>query len=80
MAKLNEPFIPIAPVTPRSPNGIAHATSTTGGTSNQAARAAVKGSKPAANGTWVKWVADWKAAKRAGTTLPAPFSGGLDYK
>lgn len=65
------PYDPNRPDDPRDPTGIAHAES--------AAAADTKADRAAAKLAWAQFVDDWKAAKKAGTTLPDFTSNTIAY-
>ena len=61
------------PTNPHSPNGIAHSQSNITGTDGL--RADVKSERAAFKADYALWVASWKTAYRAGSSLPAAYDG-----
>ena len=61
------------PTTPHSPNGIAHSQADITGT--DLLRVNVKSERAAFKADWVAWVASWKTAYKAGSSLPAAYNG-----
>ena len=64
---------PNKPITPRSPNGIAHSTCDVTGTDGLVTT--VKAERAAMKLDWAAWVASWKTAYKAGSSLPAAYNG-----
>ena len=62
------------PTRPSSPNGgIAHSQADITGT--DLLRVNVKSERAAFKADWVAWVASWKTAYKAGSSLPAAYNG-----
>ena len=64
---------PNKPITPQSPNGIAHSTCDITGTDGLVTT--VKAERAAMKLDWAAWVADWKTKYKAGDSLPAAYDG-----